>query len=50
MIARIGGKRTHKKVLQYQVYWEGYDEPTWEPADIVEEDAPLAVEEFLKHL
>jgi hypothetical protein len=48
VIDRIAGKREHEDVVEYQVYWEGYDDPTWEPAEIVEEDAPLAVKQFLK--
>jgi hypothetical protein len=49
-ISRIAGQRKYRHVLQYQVYWEGFDEPTWEPAEMVQEDAPLAVEEFLNGL
>jgi len=47
VVTRIGGKRTKAGILYYQVFWEGYIEPTWEPADMIKKDAPLAVEEFL---
>ena len=37
---RKGGK------LEYQCAWVGYDEPSWEPADTIQEDAPKVVEEY----
>jgi len=49
-VSRIGGKRTRAGILYYQVFWEGYAKPTWEPAHIIKEDAPLAVKEFLDGL
>jgi hypothetical protein len=47
VVARIGGKRTREGICYYQVFWEGFVEPSWEPADMIEEDAPLAVKAFL---
>ena len=47
VVTRIGGKKTKAGILYYQVFWEGYVEPTWEPADVIKEDAPLAIKEFL---
>jgi len=47
VVTRIGGRKTKRKMLYYQVFWEGYAEPSWEPADMIEEDAPLAVKAFL---
>jgi hypothetical protein len=47
VVARIGGKRTREGIRYYQVFWEGFVEPSWEPADMIEEDAPLVVKAFL---
>lgn len=29
----IDGERIEKGIIHYEVYWKGYDEPTWEPKD-----------------
>jgi len=50
VVTRIGGRKTKEGILYYQVFWEGYDEPSWEPADMIIEDAPLAVRKFLRSL
>jgi hypothetical protein len=47
VVTRIGGKRTREGIQYYQVFWEGFVEPSWEPADMIEEDAPLVVKAFL---
>ena len=47
IVTRIGGKRTRGGILYYQVFWEGYKEPTWEPADAINEDAPQVVKQFM---
>ena len=47
VVTRIGGKRTMAGILYYQVFWEGFAEPSWEPADMIKEDAPLAVKQFM---
>lgn len=46
VVSRITAQRTRARVHQYQVWWEGYDEPTWEPASIINEDAPSVVAAF----
>jgi hypothetical protein len=33
-------------VKEYLVQWEGHDEPTWEPAEVIENDAPDTVKEY----
>lgn len=50
VITRIIGWRKLDKVLQYQIVWEGYKEPTWEPAEMILQDAPLLVEKYLRSL
>jgi|SRR5882762_4017730 hypothetical protein len=50
VVTRIGAKRTRAGVLYYQVFWEGYVEPSWEPADMITKDAPIAVKQFLDSL
>lgn len=39
MTTRQGGKR-------YYVKWIGYKKPTWEPAEVIQEDAPEKVAEY----
>ena len=46
-VERITGQRKRKGQLQYKVQWTGYEEQTWEPADMMAEDAPAAVQKFL---
>ena len=47
-IERITDQRTTKNGKQYLVHWKGYDEDenTWEPAKIIEKDAPEAVKDY----
>ena len=47
-IERITDHRTAKNGKQYLVQWKGYDddENTWEPAKIIEKDAPEAVKDY----
>ena len=35
-----------KKGDRYKVKWAGYNTPTWEPANVIEEDVPQLVEKF----
>jgi hypothetical protein len=47
----ITDSRSKRGQLEYLVKWGGYPKPTWEPADVIQEDAPEEVrkyEEFLK--
>jgi hypothetical protein len=49
LIERIIDEREKKNgSREYLVQWKGYDEDenTWEPADVIESDAPGAVEDF----
>lgn len=39
----IQNKRAHNDRLEYQIYWFGYTEPTWEPAEIIQIDCPQLV-------
>ena len=47
-IERITDLRTTKNRKQYLVHWKGYDEDenTWEPAKVMENDAPEAVKDY----
>ena len=47
-IERITDHRNTKNGKQYLVHWKGYDEDenTWEPAKIIEKDAPQAVKDY----
>ena len=44
----IAQRRNADGVLEYKVHWAGYDHDadTWEPADMMQEDAPRPVKEF----
>ena len=42
--SRYKGRSAHK-TIEYLVKWTGYDHPTWEPSDNLE-NSPLAVEDF----
>jgi len=47
----ITDSRSKRGQLEYLVKWGGYPKPTWEPADVMKEDAPDEVrkyEEFLQ--
>jgi hypothetical protein len=41
LVERIEDVRLYYQKLQYLVKWVGYDEPTWEPADTLEDTAAL---------
>ena len=47
-IEGIAHHRTSKNGMQFLVHWKGYDEDenTWEPAKIIEKDAPEAVKDY----
>jgi hypothetical protein len=47
-LERIEDSRLHRGKLQYLVKWMGYpvSESTWEPANIIKNDAPKAVRDF----
>ena len=47
-VEEIRLSRMRNGVRQYLTKWVGYDKPTWEPASVIEEDAPEAAKEF-KH-
>ncbi|KAK2465539.1 hypothetical protein APHAL10511_002431 [Amanita phalloides] len=49
-IDKIDGRREGKDGVEYLVYWRGYpkEDATWEPEDLLIDDAPLAIEEYLK--
>lgn len=42
--------RVQNGVKQYQVKWSGYPGATWEPASLIKEDAPQAVQDYEKLL
>ena len=42
----ITDSRTRQGVKEYRVKWTGHSELTWEPADVLSEDAPDAVQEY----
>jgi hypothetical protein len=46
----IGDHRTGKDGVEFLVYWRGYadKDATWEPKQLLLEDAPLAVAEYLE--
>jgi hypothetical protein len=46
-----GSRRNKNQEKEFQVRWAGYSKPTWEPAAVIEADAPAAVakyEEFVQ--
>ena len=47
-IGRITDNRTTKDGKQYLVHWRGYDddENTWEPAEAIEKDAQVSVNNY----
>ncbi|KAM6499548.1 hypothetical protein JOM56_005056 [Amanita muscaria] len=49
-ISKIGGKREGEDGIEYLVYWTGYvdKDATWEPEELLLEDAPAAVAEYEK--
>ncbi|KAF7981690.1 hypothetical protein HWV62_32252 [Athelia sp. TMB] len=44
-VSHIANQRRNPEsgVMEYEVYWRGYDEPSWEPASVIEEDAMESV-------
>ena len=46
IVKRITEERIRDDKREYLVHWKGWRYPTWEPADIIEEDCPIAVQEF----
>ena len=48
IIKRITDHRTTKDGKQYLIHWKGYnkDKSTWEPAKVIEKDAPEAVKDY----
>ena len=38
--------RDHGGIKQYRCKWTGYAGATWEPASVIQEDAPVAVQEY----
>ena len=49
-IDAIVGHRQFRGRKQYRVRWIGYDEETWEPESMLNEDAPDIVEDYLASL
>jgi transposase InsO family protein len=50
-IRSIQDSRVNKKgQKEYQVRWSGYSKPTWEPATMIDEDAPEVVRNYEKFL
>lgn len=45
-VEEIRQSRTRHGVRQYLTKWVGYDKATWEPASVIEEDAPEAAKQF----
>jgi hypothetical protein len=45
-VSAITSDRTTSGRKEYHVKWTGYDALTWEPADVIMEDAPEAVKEY----
>jgi hypothetical protein len=45
-IQRITNSRTTGGQLQYLVTWSGYPKATWEPATVIEDDAPEEVRKY----
>jgi len=46
VLRSITDTRVLNGVKQYLVKWSGYSGATWEPASLIKEDAPLAVQEY----
>ena len=46
VLRSITDTRVQDGVKQYRVKWSGYRGATWEPASLIEEDAPKAVQEY----
>jgi hypothetical protein len=47
-IQRITSSRTTDGQRQYLVKWSGYPKPTWEPATVIDEDAPEEVRKYME--
>jgi hypothetical protein len=45
-ISHIADDRVYDGVKQYKVFWKGYSDSTWEPASLIQQDAPLVVTEY----
>jgi len=45
-VQSILASRTYNGRKEYQVKWSRYKHPTWEPADVMQSDAPSDVEKF----
>lgn len=39
-VDHIHNKRAMNGILEYEIYWYGYEEPTWEPQKIIQIDCP----------
>jgi len=46
VLRAITDTRIQNGVKQYLVKWSGYSGATWEPASLIQEDAPKAVQEY----
>lgn len=47
VISHVVGQRKNHGVLEYQVFWEGYEEPEWHSASLITQDAPQVVQRYL---
>ncbi len=45
-VEQVTHSRIKAGVRQYRVKWVGYDEATWEPASVIEQDAPEEAKQF----
>ena len=46
VINKITSYEQQGKTTFYQIRWKGYEEETWEPSEIIEQQAPVAVIAF----
>jgi hypothetical protein len=48
VVKKLIDKKVEKKKTFYKVWWKGYKkaEATWEPAEIIQQDAPQAITEY----